>query len=134
MLFSYSRTVRFQDTDAAGVVYFANLLAMCHEAYEESLAASRINVKEFFSSTSGFAVPIVHANIDFLRPLFCGDEVVIELIPKQLSDNSFEVCYQVLVAKKVVAKAITRHVCIDVSSRSRKALSADLVEWLRKWG
>ncbi|MFS8118916.1 MAG: acyl-CoA thioesterase, partial [Microcoleus sp.] len=45
MSFSYTRTVRFQDTDAAGVVYFANVLAMCHEAYEASLAASGINLK-----------------------------------------------------------------------------------------
>ncbi|MEO1763007.1 MAG: 1,4-dihydroxy-2-naphthoyl-CoA hydrolase, partial [Cyanobacteria bacterium J06629_18] len=26
MSFTYNRTIRFQDTDAAGVVYFANVL------------------------------------------------------------------------------------------------------------
>jgi len=36
MPFTYSRTVHFADTDAAGVVFFANFLAICHEAYEES--------------------------------------------------------------------------------------------------
>ena len=34
MAFAYYYTVRFQDTDAAGVVYFANVLRICHEAYE----------------------------------------------------------------------------------------------------
>lgn len=47
MPFTYNRTVRFQDTDAAGVVYFANVLGICHEAYEESLEASSINLKDF---------------------------------------------------------------------------------------
>jgi 1,4-dihydroxy-2-naphthoyl-CoA hydrolase len=50
MFFTYNRTVRFQDTDAAGVVYFANVLSMCHEAYEASLAASGINLKSFFNN------------------------------------------------------------------------------------
>lgn len=31
------RTVRFGDTDAAGVMHFHQLLRWCHEAYEESL-------------------------------------------------------------------------------------------------
>jgi 1,4-dihydroxy-2-naphthoyl-CoA hydrolase len=66
MPFTYLRTVHFQDTDAAGVVYFANVLAMCHEAYEASLAASGINLKAFFSNPE-VAFPIIHASVDFYR-------------------------------------------------------------------
>lgn len=43
----YKRIIRFQDTDAAGVVYFANILAMGHEAYEASLNQVEINLKSF---------------------------------------------------------------------------------------
>ena len=50
MSFYYRRIVHFQDTDAAGVVYFVNVLAICHEAYEASLAAFDINLKVFFSN------------------------------------------------------------------------------------
>ena len=32
-----SRTVRFSDTDAAGVMHFQKLLDWCHQAWEESL-------------------------------------------------------------------------------------------------
>lgn len=69
MSFTYYRTVHFQDTDAGGVVYFTNALSICHEAYEESLGASGINIKEFFSKRS-IAYPIVHANVDFFAPYF----------------------------------------------------------------
>lgn len=48
MSFYYTRIVHFQDTDAAGVIYFANILAICHEAYEASLAAFNINLRFFF--------------------------------------------------------------------------------------
>ncbi|MDJ0549913.1 MAG: 1,4-dihydroxy-2-naphthoyl-CoA hydrolase, partial [Microcystis aeruginosa] len=33
---SYERLIYLADTDAAGVVYFAHLLSICHEAYEFS--------------------------------------------------------------------------------------------------
>ena len=97
MTFTYNRTVRFQDTDAAGVVYFANVLSICHEAYEESLAASGINLKDFFTNPS-VAFPIVHASVDFFRPMFCGDNLVISLIPQKLGVDKFEITYEITVA------------------------------------
>lgn len=44
MSFAYSRHIHFRDTDAAGVVFFANYLALCHEAYEEALAAAGLEI------------------------------------------------------------------------------------------
>ena len=135
MSFSYTRTVRFQDTDAAGVVYFANVLAMCHEAYETSLAASGINLKVFFSNPE-VAFPIIHASVDFYRPMFAGDRLTIQLTPKQVTGDEFEIAYQVFsgeVAGKSAAKALTKHVCIDATSRNRKQLSEELMQWLRQF-
>ncbi len=129
MAFTYERTIRFQDTDAAGVVYFANVLAICHEAYEESLAASGINIKDFFTNPS-VAFPIVHANVDFFRPMFCGDKLVIRLITQKLGVDKFEISYEILVADLVVAKAITRQVCIDANTRTKRELTSIMLEWL----
>ena len=133
MPFIYQRTVRFQDTDAAGVVYFANVLTMCHEAYEESLATSGINIKLFFSNLN-VAIPIVHANVDFFRPIFCGDKVSIHLSPCQLGNDNFEINYIIMSAERQVTKAITRHVCINPVSRSRQELSTEMMLWLQQWG
>ncbi len=135
MSFTYTRTVRFQDTDAAGVVYFANVLAMCHEAYEASLAASGINLKAFLSNPE-VAFPIIHASVDFYRPMFAGDRLMIQLTPKQIDGDEFEIAYQVFsgeVVGKSAAKALTKHVCIDAVSRTRKQLSEELMQWLRQF-
>ncbi|MBD2457213.1 acyl-CoA thioesterase [Nostoc sp. FACHB-87] len=129
MSFIYNRTVRFADTDAAGVVYFANVLSICHEAYEASLNASGMNLKAFFTKPS-VAFPIVHANVDFFRPMYCGDELNISLIPQKLSADKFEIAYEITIADVLVAKAITRHVCIDVNSRTKQELSAEIMQWL----
>ncbi len=162
MAFIYTRTVRFGDTDAAGVVYFANVLAICHEAYEASLAASGLDLKAFFSQ-GAIAIPIVHASIDFLRPMFCGDRLLIEVLPQSLSDYEFTINYKIFAddingidnivdaeemrfpiscgnasragcvpPRQVLSKATTRHVCIDPVARSKQALPSDIQAWLQR--
>jgi 1,4-dihydroxy-2-naphthoyl-CoA hydrolase len=140
--FTYQRVVRFQDTDAAGVVYFANGLSLCHEAYEASLAASGMNLKQFFGGGSGkdhgsLAFPITHASIDFFQPLFCGDRLDIHLSPAQTSSSSFTLTYQIFrldSPEKPASQAQTRHVCIERLTRSRHSLPPDIIHWLARWG
>jgi 1,4-dihydroxy-2-naphthoyl-CoA hydrolase len=129
MPFTYNRTVHFQDTDAAGVVYFANVLTICHEAYEASLGATGINLRDFFSSPS-VAFPIVHANVDYFRPMFCGDKLIVSLMPQKLSVDKFEINYEIFIKDLVVTKAITRHVCIDKNSRVKRELPNEMISWL----
>ncbi|MBD1824098.1 acyl-CoA thioesterase [Cyanobacteria bacterium FACHB-DQ100] len=128
MQFTYSRSIRFSDTDAAGVVYFANVLNFCHEAYEASLTASGINLRSFFSGQT-IAVPIVHAEVDFFKPMFCGDEITIALTPNLLKPSEFEISYR-LFQEQTIAKALTRHVCINSQTRSRQDLTPDLLHWI----
>ena len=112
MTFTYTRTIRFQDTDAAGVVYFASVLSICHEAYEESLAASGVKIRAFFSKSSSVAMPIVHASADFFRPMFCGDKILVDLTPKYMGDDYFEVTYRMVDASdREVAKVLTEQSC-----------------------
>lgn len=135
MPFVYQRTVRFSDTDAAGVVYFANVLTICHEAYEASLAAVGIDLKTFFSGVE-VAFPIAHASVDFFRPMVCGDRLEIHLTPKLLQDSEFEIAYAVFWEGRLersMSNARTRHVCIDSATRQRQTLPANISQWLERW-
>jgi len=132
MTFIYQRTVRFEDTDAAGVVYFANVLKICHEAYEEVLIAAGIDLKSFFRD-SDVAVPIVHADVDFFRPLHCGDRLSVQVNPHPINDSEFEIIYEIGLADfdRPASRASTRHVCIDPVHRSRKELPSKLRQWIQ---
>ena len=134
MSFSYEYVVQFRDTDAAGVVYFANILSICHVVYEASLIESGINL-QLFVDNPNFAVPIIHVSADFYKPLFCGDRVIIELIPSSIDIYRFEIKYQILATGSLVlATAITKHIVIDPQSRKRKELPEALNNWLIQWG
>jgi 1,4-dihydroxy-2-naphthoyl-CoA hydrolase len=127
MSFSYEYIIQFRDTDAAGVVYFSNIMSICHVAYEASLIASGIDLKIFVNNPE-FAVPITHAAADFFKPLYCGDRITIELTPRSIDTSRFEIDYQL-----GSTTAITKHVVIDPNTRKRRELPVILSNWLKQW-
>lgn len=127
------RTVRFGDTDAAGVMHFHQLLRWCHVAYEESLERFGVVAGEIFPGpgrTPAVALPIVHASADYRRPLACGDPLAIELRPLRRDGGSFEIHYRFLHDGQEAATGLTRHRAIDAASRRPADLPDGIVEWL----
>jgi 1,4-dihydroxy-2-naphthoyl-CoA hydrolase len=117
----YQRKIYFADTDSAGVVYFSNLLSICHEAYEDFLSDLNINLPDFFSNQL-MAIPIIHAEIDFFKPLFCGDIISINLELESINKKVFEIKYQVFKDNDLIAKALTRHICINPQTRKTQEI------------
>ncbi|MFM7086559.1 MAG: acyl-CoA thioesterase [Cyanobium sp.] len=127
------RTVRFGDTDAAGVMHFHQLLRWCHEAYEESLERFGVAAAEVFPSPTArpeVALPIVHCSADFLRPLVCGDPLAIALEPQRLAPDCFEVHYRFRRGDAAVAHGLTRHLAIATATRQRCPLPPPIQRWL----
>jgi len=127
------RTVRFGDTDAAGVMHFQQLLRWCHEAYEESLERFGIAAPEIFpvpERSPETALPIVHCSADFLRPLVCGDPLAIALEPRRIDPGCFELSYRFSSNGTPVATALTRHLAISSSQRQRRELPEAINRWL----
>lgn len=132
MPFSYSRTVRLADTDAAGVVYFARTLSLCHEAYEAALEAAGIALGDFLGA-AGVVVPIARSEADYLRPLRVGDRLRITVAPEPLSENSFALRFEIVklgAAEKIAARVRTEHVCTSPAKRERAPLPAALRAWI----
>lgn len=137
MPFAYARTIRFSDTDAAGIVFFARYLAICHEAYEEALATAGLPLATFFSD-HGVIVPIAKSEASYLRPLACGEKIRVEVTPRRLSENSFALEFALwklpapgsASGEKRAAVARTEHVCISSATRERQALPAALAAWV----
>lgn len=127
------RTVRFGDTDAAGVVHFHQLLRWAHEAYEESLERFGIAAAVIFPTPRQMpevALPIVHCSADFRAPLVCGDPLAIRLEPHRLDPGAFEVRYHFSSDGRQVAVAHTRHLAITAAERRRCSLPDPIRLWL----
>ncbi len=130
MKYRWDYQIQLRDTDAAGVVYFANFLTICHAAYEASLGAAGIDLRLLISG-SDVALPIVHASGDFKQPLYCGDQVQVFLSPSHINESEFRVDYRLcLVDGKVAGRVLTKHVAIGVINRKRTSLPIQIQSWL----
>ncbi|MBK8858755.1 MAG: acyl-CoA thioesterase [Opitutaceae bacterium] len=134
MPYAYPRTIHFPDTDAAGVVFFANYLSICHEAYEEALGAAGLDVATFFSA-NGIVVPIAKSTAEYLRPLRVGDKIRVTVRPEPLSANSFALNYELTrlnPIEKLAARVRTEHVSTSLQLRERVPLPAALATWVNQ--
>jgi 1,4-dihydroxy-2-naphthoyl-CoA hydrolase len=130
MEYRWNYQIQLRDTDAAGVVYFANFLTICHAAYEAALSAAEIDFKLLVGS-SEIALPIVHASGDFKQPLYCGDQVQVCLNPSQINDSEFQIIYQLYSKEqKIAATVLTKHVSINLVDRRRTKLPDMIKNWL----
>jgi 1,4-dihydroxy-2-naphthoyl-CoA hydrolase len=132
------RTVRFGDTDAAGVMHFHQLLRWCHEAWEESLERFGIPAAEVFPSPTALlqvALPIVHCHADYHQPLICGDALTIHVQPFGIDAARFEVDFHFIKRcstgpTETMARGLTRHQAIDATNRKRCTLPPSICHWL----
>ena len=130
------RIVRFGETDAAGVMHFHQLLRWCHEAWEESLDRYGIAAGAIFpgcrdrSKDPPVALPVVHCEADFQRPVHGGDDLGILLEPQRLNPGCFEVTYRFQIEQTDVARGLIRHLAIESESRKRCALPEPIDLWL----
>jgi 1,4-dihydroxy-2-naphthoyl-CoA hydrolase len=133
MPFLHKRTLRFADTDAASIVYFANYLSICHEAYEESLLARGFRLESDCRALN-ILLPVRRSEADYLRSLAAGEVVEIELTVRKDAADTFTVSYELWKEegrRKRVAVAKTTHVCLDGRTRERMALPRVFEEWIQ---
>ena len=130
------RTVRFGDTDAAGVVHFHELFRWCHETWEESLEKYGIILQEIFPTTQinsrqlDVALPIVHCEANYFQPLYVGDTIIIELNPEKLNESSFVLRFKLVKNGENIGSINIKHVSINPITRETCALSEQINIWL----
>ena len=130
------RTVRFGDTDAAGVVHFHEMFRWCHETWEESLEKYGIVLLEIFPTTQinscqlDVALPIVHCEANYFKPLYVGDTITIELNPEKLDESSFVLRFKLVKNSEDIGSINIKHASINPITRERCTLSEQINMWL----
>tara|TARA_Y100001968_G_C19187474_1_gene633499 strand:- start:224 stop:682 length:459 start_codon:yes stop_codon:yes gene_type:complete len=130
------RTVRFGETDPAGVIHFHQLLRWCHEAWEESLERYGLNLSDIFPGPSDtkktipIFLPIVHCEADFRLPIYTGDFLTLRLMPQRIDSCSFNLQIKFYRDSTFVAQGLLRHIAVDSTTRRRTQLPEKIDLWL----
>lgn len=118
--------VRLHDTDAAGILFFANQFKLAHDAYESFMDASGNRFSKILNDGE-VLYPIVHAEADYNAMLEAGDRLTIRLTPENIGKTSFTLSYKFVDAgENIVGTAQTVHVCVDRRSGEKKDLPEDI--------
>jgi 1,4-dihydroxy-2-naphthoyl-CoA hydrolase len=106
--------VRFQDVDAAGVLFFGRIFDYCHHAYEELIESSDVDRAHYFAGAE-YLVPIAHAEADYRSPIRVGERVVVAIDVTRVGRASFRLRYRVTghSAEDLRAEVVTVHAFVD---------------------
>lgn len=111
--FEHPVYVGMSSIDRAGVLFFAELFRHAHDAYEALMASLDEGLRGYFEPGRP-AIPIVHAEADFRRPMRHGDQLRVRLNVAKLGDSSMTLVYDFLAEDgKSCATAETVHVFVD---------------------
>ena len=125
-VFRYPFKARFQDIDAAGILFFARNFDYFHDAYVAFLDALGLPLDSSLK-TADFLLPLVHAEANFVAPMRFGQSAEIELTLSRLGESSYTVCYRIQATdKKQITRGETVHCCVVRNSFESRALPEQL--------
>jgi acyl-CoA thioester hydrolase len=118
--------VYYEDTDAAGIVYFANYLKFAERARTELLRSTGVD-QSALRSERGLFFAVRRAEVDYLKPARLDDmlSVVTELV--YMSHVIFDAQQSIRRGTEELARVFTRVVCLTVDGRPAR-LPKDLRE------
>lgn len=132
-IFQYAYTVGLHDTDAAGLIFSANIIRICHQAYEAFLEHIGYGMDVLFARRT-MILPVAHIEADFLRPLTVGQKVTISAQVSRIGESSYRMAYEVRDASGTVcATAASVQVCVDPKSRESMPIPADFKAALARY-
>lgn len=115
---THRQTIRvyFEDTDAAGIVYYANYLKFAERARTDMLRDLGVSHAEMMKR-DGLVLVVRRCEIDYLKPAKLDDLLTIETEAAKLGGASVELRQRVLRDREVLAELKVLVVCIGKDGR-----------------
>ena len=117
--FYHSVKVYYEDTDAGGVVYYANYLKYLERARTEALATiglSNLQIKEKF----GALIIVKSCNIEYKKSAHLEDQLVIRSFVKSVTKTSFFMNQFITKGESLIAEAQVHLVFINEKGKPVK--------------
>ncbi len=110
--FSWPVRVYYEDTDAGGVVYYANYLKFFERARTEWLRSFGLN-QDKLQEEAGLIFVVRRALLDFVRPARLDDLLVLTVEPKKLARVYVDLAQEARRGEELLARAEVRVACLD---------------------
>jgi len=131
--FSWRARVYWEDTDAGGVVYYANYLRFLERARTEWLRSHGVS-QQSLARERGIVFAVMSVRLDYRRPARLDDELVVSCEPRPRGAAS--VCFQQSIHRfteapgELLAAGEVRIACVDAQTFRPQRLPAFLMQAL----
>ena len=84
-------TVRFEEADARGILFYGRVQALAHHVFEDFVVSALVPRWEDWFQNDRVMTPIKHAEATFHRPMLPGRQYEAELTVSKIGESSFEI-------------------------------------------
>jgi acyl-CoA thioester hydrolase len=115
----FALTVYFEDTDTAGVVYYANYLKFMERARSDMLRAVGVDQRAVLNEGAG-AYYVAHCDIRYVRPAKLGDDLVVVSTVDKVRAASVEIHQRVIRGDELLTDARVTAAFLDANGRPQR--------------
>ena len=122
MTHSFPVRVYYEDTDLAGIVYYANYLKFIERGRSEWVR--ELGVDQLAMKAEGFVFAVRRVEADYLAPARYDDELLVETRLEEIRPARLTVRQEVQRAGQVLFTALVTIVCLDAGGRPARLPSS----------
>jgi YbgC/YbaW family acyl-CoA thioester hydrolase len=124
--FETSMTIRFEDADPAGIVFYPRAIALAHSVVEDLIRETELGWEGWFGSRD-LAAPVRHVEADFLQPMHAGEKLQARAWVEKCGDTSVTFVVEIADGKcGLCARIHTVHVLVDRKTKQPVPLTSEL--------
>jgi acyl-CoA thioester hydrolase len=124
----FALTVYFEDTDAYGIVYYANYLKFMERARSDFIRAVGVDQAEELRR-SGSAYVVVEVDIKYRRPAHLSDDLQVVSTVEQVRASSVDIHQRVMRGDELLTDARVTAAFLDGTGRPRRQPG----DWVEKF-
>ncbi len=129
-VFTWPVRVYYEDTDAGGIVFYANYLKFFERARTEWLRAAGINQQELIETdNAGFVVK--SATIDYHAPARLDDELRLTLVIEKLGRASVQFAQKAYKGDTLLVEASVKVGCVVLATVRPRSLPEHVADKMR---
>ena len=123
-------TIRFEDADPAGIVFYPRAIALAHGVVEDLIRQTALGWHGWFDN-HGLAAPVRHAEADFLAPMRAGETLAARAWVEKFGETSATFVVELSDNSGVLrARVRTVHVLVDRATGKPVPLTPEIREAL----
>jgi acyl-CoA thioester hydrolase len=115
----FALTVYFEDTDAYGIVYYANYLRFMERARSDFIRAVGVDQASELGST-GSAYAVVEVDIRYKKPARLGDDLLLVTTVDHVRASSVHIQQRVMRGPELLTEARVTAAFLDGEGRPRR--------------